>query len=374
MSVEVNSLINLGYILNMKHIIITSLDMFLMGGVERTNASLAKLFQSQGHKVTLVSFFQNTEIPFFDFGQNEIVVMNKTPHGFNHNLLIKLKTFAAFFKCLKYLRSLKDEYVLISSYPRTSILFAIFFSGRKKVIAHEHSTFDAHSGPVRNLRLKLYGKLKTVITLTEHDKDLYTSRGIECHKIPNFSDFKKELTPRESKSKMPLVCLSAGRMHPHKGFDRLVEIAKDLKAENIQFIIVGSGSEENRIKSLVNHYDLSSSVSIFPASDNLEKYIDNSDVFLMTSTTEAAPLVMLEAFAYSKPVIAYDCPIGPREIIIDGDNGFLVADGDQLDYTKKVKLLLDSDDLYNDLAAGAAKSAKNNSSVCNYKLWITHFE
>jgi glycosyltransferase involved in cell wall biosynthesis len=85
-------------------------------------------------------------------------------------------------------------------------------------------------------------------------------------------------------------------------------------------------------------------------------------------------LVMLEAFSYSKPVIAYDCPIGPREIIIDGDNGFLVADGDQLDYTKKVKLLLDSDDLYNDLAAGAAKSAKNNSSVCNYKLWITHFE
>jgi len=67
MSVEVNSLINLGYILNMKHIIITSLDMFLMGGVERTNASLAKLFQSQGHKVTLVSFFQNTEIPFFCF-------------------------------------------------------------------------------------------------------------------------------------------------------------------------------------------------------------------------------------------------------------------------------------------------------------------
>ena len=357
----------------MKHIVITSLDMFLMGGVERTNASLAKLFQSQGHKVTLISFFQNAEVPFFDFGQNEIVVMKKYPHGSNHNLLVKLKTLLAFFKCLKYLRSLSDDYILISCYPRTSILFAIFFSGRKKVIAHEHSSFSAHSGLVKTLRLALYSKLKKVITLTEHDRELYVSRGIECHKIPNFSDFRKKPRLRKAKFEQSMVCLSAGRMHPHKGFDRLIEIAKNLKAENIKFIIIGSGSEEKSIKSLINQYNLSSSVSILPASSNLGEFIDNSDVFLMTSTTEASPLVILEAFSYSKPVIAYDCPIGPREVIIDGVNGFLIADGDQVKYIEKVKLLLESDELYNQLAKGAAKSAKNNSSARNYKLWNKHF-
>ena len=356
----------------MKHIIITSLDMFLMGGVERTNASLAKLFKSQGHKVTLISFFQNSDEPFFNFGENEIIVMSKTPHGFKHNTLIKIKTLFAFIKCLKYLRSFKDEYVLISSYPRTSILFALFFSGRKKVIAHEHSTFSAHGGFIQNLRLNLYKTLKRVITLTEYDKNLYTSYGIDCYKIPNFSDFKKELSPRETDSKKPFMCISAGRMHPHKGFDRLVEIAKEVKDENIKFTLVGSGPEEDRIRSLVNYYNLNHLFLILPASNNLEELIDNSDAFLMTSITEAAPLVVLEAFSYSKPVIAYDCPIGPRELILEGHNGFLIEDGNKLAFVKKLKMIIGSHTLYNSLAEGAADYAKNNSSIHNYQLWTKH--
>ena len=170
-----------------------------------------------------------------------------------------------------------------------------------------------------------------------------------------------------------MICLSAGRMHPHKGFDRLIEIAKDLVGANIRFVIVGSGTEEARIKGLIDAYSLNQFVSIFPATDNLDEFIDNADVFLMTSITEAAPLVMLEAFAHSKPVIAYDCPIGPRELIRDGVNGFLVNDGDRLEFVNRLKLLLGSPTLYNSLAKGAATYAKNNSSGYNYKLWAKHF-
>lgn len=356
----------------MRSIIILSLDIFLMGGVERSNSHLAQLFKSKGHDVTLVSFFRASEKPFFCFDGVELICLENTPLG--SGLKAKVKTLIVFFKLLIYLRSRKDDYLVLSTFPRISLLFSMLFWDKKRIIACEHSSFNAHNKIIGYSRIALYRRLRCVITLTDHDRKIFAKHKVNAYKIPNFSDFKKELTPRESNPKKTLVCLSAGRMHPHKGFDRLVEIAKDLKAENIKFIIVGSGSEENRIKSLINHYDLSSSVSIYPASDNLEEYIDNSDVFLMTSTTEAAPLVMLEAFSYSKPVIAYDCPIGPREIIIDGENGFLVTDGDQSDYTKKVKLLLDSDEIYNDLAMGAAKSAKNNSSVSNYKLWAAHFE
>jgi glycosyltransferase involved in cell wall biosynthesis len=357
----------------MKHIVITSLDMFLMGGVERTNSSLSKLFRERGHKVTLISFFQNSDTPFFDFNNNKIVVMNNSPHGFKHNFFVKIKTVIAFLKCCKYLNSLEDDYVLISSYPRTSILFSIFFSGREKVIAHEHSSFGAHNFLIKSLRLICYKKLRSVITLTNYDKQIFSRNGINCCQIPNFSDFKKDASDIGVKSGSPLVCLSAGRMHPHKGFDRLIEIAKELAGANIKFVIVGSGPEEARIKGLVETYSLNQLVSIFPATDNLDGFIDNSDVFLMTSTTEAAPLVMLEAFAHSKPVIAYDCPIGPRELITDGINGFLVNDGDRLEFVTKLKLLLGSPILYNALADGAANYAKKNSSEHNYKLWAKHF-
>jgi hypothetical protein len=81
----------------LKHIIITSLDIYLMGGVERTNASLAKIFLEKGHKVTLISLFRNSEKPFFDFGDSEIITTNQSPHGFVNNLPIKIKTIFGFF-------------------------------------------------------------------------------------------------------------------------------------------------------------------------------------------------------------------------------------------------------------------------------------
>jgi amylovoran biosynthesis glycosyltransferase AmsD len=355
----------------MRSIIILSLDIFLMGGVERSNSHLAQLFKSKGHVVTLVSFFRASKKPFFCFDGIDLICLENTPLG--TGLKAKVKTLIVFFKLLIYLRSRKDDYLVLSTFPRISLLFSILFWDKKRIIACEHSSFNAHNKIIGYSRIALYRQLRCVITLTDHDQKIFAKHKVNAHKIPNFSDFKKELTPRESMSKMPLVCLSAGRMHPHKGFDRLLEIAKDLKEENIQFIIVGSGSEESRIKSLLNDYDLSSSVSIFAASDNLEKFIDNSDVFLMTSTTEAAPLVMLEAFSYSKPIIAYDCPVGPREIIIDGVNGFLVNDGDRLEFVTKLKLLLGSPILYNKLSKGAASYAKENSSNHNYKLWAAHF-
>jgi glycosyltransferase involved in cell wall biosynthesis len=101
--------------------------------------------------------------------------------------------------------------------------------------------------------------------------------------------------------------------------------------------------------------------------------MENADVLLMTSLTEAAPLVILEAFSFSKPVIAYDCPVGPREIITDNVNGFLVHDGDKLQFVNKLKELLRSHILYNDLAEKAGIYAKHNSSENNYKLWLRLF-
>ncbi len=355
----------------MKHIIITSLDMYLMGGVERTNASLAKLFLEKGHKVTLISLFRNSEKPFFDFGECEIIYMNKSPHGLVHNLLIKIKTIIGFFKMINYLKSIDDDYIIISSYLRTSILFGLFFSNRSKVIAHEHSSFSAHGWFISRVRLFAYKFLKCVICLTDFDKEIFKKNNIKSFKIPNFSKYRKNPVLLNGYDN-DLQCLSAGRLHPHKGFDRLLLIANKLRSENIIFNIIGSGSEEEKLKDLINKYNLNSIVNLMPASSKLEKHIDNCDLYLMTSRTEAAPLVLLEALAYSKPIVAYDCPIGVKEIVSDGENGFLVEDGDIDEYVKKVKEILHSNERYNQLSLGASVYAQKHSPDSNYILWSEH--
>lgn len=352
-----------------KHIIITSLDMFLMGGVERTNASLSKLFISQGHKVTLISLFKNSDEPFFDFEGNKIITMCNSPHGLKHSILIKIKTILAFFKLLNYLNKFEDDYILISSYPRTSILFGIFFSDSRKVIAHEHSTFSTHGSFVSKLRLLTYKSLKCVVTLTNHDNNIFKKNDLNSYKIPNFSDFRLDPVFKKIDENRTLNCLSAGRLHPHKGFDRLIKIANKLKNEDIKFTIVGSGDEEKNIRSLIKKYNLQHSVLLKPASPNLHEHMKDCDIFLLTSTTEAAPLVILEAFSYSKPVVAYDCPIGPREIVNNEVNGFLIEDDDIETYIIRIKEILNSNEKYNYLSKGAALYAKSHSAEQNYKLW-----
>lgn len=355
----------------MKNILIATLDISLMGGVERSNNNLAKLLESKGHHVTIISFFKSAEITHFNFEGVEVVYLNNFP--IRLGVVSKLYTFVAFFKFLFYLKNIKDDYLILSCFPRISLLLSIFFSTPKRIIACEHSSFHMHNKLIRHLRLFFYKRLRCVVTLTDHDQKIFSKSGIDARKIPNFTDFKKDLTPRDGECFKPLVCLAVGRLHPHKGFDRLLEIANLLKKENLKFIIVGSGSEEKKLIDLIDYFNLHSSVTLFPASTSIDVFMVNADVLLMTSLTEAAPLVILEAFSFSKPVIAYDCPVGPREIITDNVNGFLVNDGDKLQFANKLMELLRSHILYNDLAKKAGVYAKHNSSENNYKLWLQLF-
>ena len=175
---------------NKKHIIITSLDMFLMGGIERSNCSMAKLFLSNGHKVSLISFFQNSSIPFFDFGDIPIVALCPRSFKSRSSLFNKFHVFFLFFSLMRKMKEVDEDYVLISNFPSLSILHSFFSRSAKNVIAFEHSGFAQHPKYVQLLRIFTYKKLKAVVTLTNHDCQIFKQAGVNCEVIPNFSKIK----------------------------------------------------------------------------------------------------------------------------------------------------------------------------------------
>ena len=75
-----------------------------------------------------------------------------------------------------------------------------------------------------------------------------------------------------------------------------------------------------------------------------EKYLKSS-MLLMTSRFEPFGLVLPEAMSYGLPVIAFDCPYGPADIISEGKDGFLIKNRDINDYVEKVCLLMENEDL-----------------------------
>ena len=87
--------------------------------------------------------------------------------------------------------------------------------------------------------------------------------------------------------------------------------------DTLLLLIGGDGELEENIKKMVQESSVSESVLFMGKSRNPFKYLKNTDVFVLPSITEGIPNVLIEALAVGVPVIATDCPSGPREILYD---------------------------------------------------------
>jgi len=131
------------------------------------------------------------------------------------------------------------------------------------------------------------------------------------------------------RSKEKLVLVAAGALHAQKGFSTLLQSVALLKKEHdFRLIIFGEGEEREKLESLVEQLGLSSDVSLPGHTENLPGNLSASDLFILSSLGETFSIVIAEALACGVPVVATDCPVGPREILADGKYGTLVPLGD----------------------------------------------
>ncbi len=125
------------------------------------------------------------------------------------------------------------------------------------------------------------------------------------------------------------VILGAGRLTPQKGFSALIE-AFSMVNERMpsRLIILGEGGERAQLETLAKELGLWERISLPGHVDNPFYFMRNADVFVLSSRHEGLPNVLLQAMACGTPVVATDCPSGPKEILEGGRWGALVPVGD----------------------------------------------
>jgi glycosyltransferase involved in cell wall biosynthesis len=102
-------------------------------------------------------------------------------------------------------------------------------------------------------------------------------------------------------------------------------------------IIIGRGINKNSMVNFIKKNNLSKEVKIIPFQRNPYKFIKLCDLFILSSTFEGLPNVLLEATCLKKFVISSDCPTGPREILNGGKGGFLFKVGNYEELAKKIE-------------------------------------
>jgi glycosyltransferase involved in cell wall biosynthesis len=139
------------------------------------------------------------------------------------------------------------------------------------------------------------------------------------------------------------VISTAGRLSAEKNIAVLLNafalLRRDLKAK---LWIVGDGPERPHLESLAAGLNIMDDIVFWGFQENLYKFIKKSDIFVHTSLFEGFGNIILEAMACGVPVIATDCPFGPREIINNGENGILVPVSDEGALAKALKMVLEN--------------------------------
>jgi glycosyltransferase involved in cell wall biosynthesis len=125
------------------------------------------------------------------------------------------------------------------------------------------------------------------------------------------------------------VVLGVGRLAVQKDFPALVDAFAILRREHkARLVILGEGPERSTIEAVIRRHGLQDCVALPGFVDNPYACMARSAVLALSSRFEGLPTVLIEALAVGTPVVAIDCPSGPREILRDGKFGRLVPPGD----------------------------------------------
>jgi glycosyltransferase involved in cell wall biosynthesis len=196
-------------------------------------------------------------------------------------------------------------------------------------IGQEHMHLAAHPPRLRKEIARRYRSLDAVVTLTEEDRKAYEAilpRGMAVVEVPN------AVTPpggEPAQLTAPRI-LAAGRLTPQKGFDMLIPAFAQVVAEHPEWTlqICGSGSRKRSLERRIAKFGLEDSVELVRPMESLRPVMEAASMYVLSSRFEGLPLVLLEAMSKGLPVVSFDCPTGPRDIVDDHRNGILVAAGD----------------------------------------------
>ncbi len=137
-------------------------------------------------------------------------------------------------------------------------------------------------------------------------------------------------------------------------------------------IFGGYGGQKDRLLSVINQQE-TNIVIHQPTTSIHEEYL-NSSMLLMTSLYEPFGLVLPEAMSCGLPVVSFDCPYGPADIISDGVDGFLIKNRNIQDYVDKVCLLIENEELRHKIGQAGVLSSRKFEVNIIMPQWKELFE
>lgn len=359
------------------------------GGMERVLSNKVNyLSELPNYEVYIITTGQQGRDHFYDISSKVKCI----DLGINYSETLEgnpiYRLFKSYVKSFKHKKELKKKLfelkadIVVSMFTSdVSFLYKIK-DGSKKVLeihfSREYRLLANRKGISKLLDVfmtsvndKIVTKYDKFVVLTQQDKESWKKNdNIAVIYNSITGDYVQNTSLLERNS-----VLAIGRLSYQKNLELLIDLWFEISKIHPNWIltIVGTGNPVE-LQNKIDEMQLESVIELVPSTNSIQDYYLNSSLYLMTSRFEGLPMVLLEAQNFGLPIVAFDCKCGPREIITNGENGYLIEMGDNSDFIQKTILLL-NDEIER---KKFGKNAKDNSSKFSeqviMKEWISLFD
>lgn len=341
------------------------------GGTERMMSVLSSGLCEKGHDLTIITVSDSSNDSFYPLNPAIKLINSGILGRFNNSVLKFLYLPFALSKLRNTIIDSKPD-IVIPFVDVLNILTIMALNGENiPVIATEHfSPGIRNIGKIWNfLRPKYYRKAKCITVLTPEDKayfpnDLQNKIHVTLNPAVRSNLSKNDYSLNNS-------IIGVGRLVKEKGFDLLVSAFSKLTSDfpELQLNIYGSGVEYDNLIILIRELGLCEKVIIHSPVKNIIEKMTEADIFILPSRLEPYGMVIVEAMSAGVPVIATDCPNGPRNIIQHLIDGILVKNEIVEEIAGSIKLLLTDEELREKLGENAKKITEKLSVENFIKKW-----
>lgn len=313
-------------------LVISSLE---RGGAERIMSVLAGAWMERGHQVTLITF-DDAEGPAYPLHRGVKLKCLRVPNELATNF------FSALFRNMRRVQLLRrmirqsqpDIVISFLDFPNVITLLATRGLGIPVVVSERANPQYDELKPVwKRLRLSLYPRAGALVCQTSAIvAQLQQKMNVRGYAIPNPIELPVPLMPAglSNTNKSSRTVIAMGRLVPQKGFDLLLEAFSRIAGRHPAWSIkvLGKGPLQSQLEAQAESLGLKSRVNFAGAVSDPFPILQAADLFVFSSRFEGFGNALTEAMACGLPVISFDCPAGPADIIRHGIDGILVSPDD----------------------------------------------
>ena len=357
------------------------------GGMERVLTRKVNYLAALGHELIIITTDQRGAKPFFPLDES----IKQYDLGINYD---ENNGQGIFAKALAYPRKkrlhkqrlqalllkLRAD-IVISMFGDDSSFLPKIKDGSKKILEYHFSKLKrlqyGRTGLWRLvdiLRTKMdewtVKPFDRFVVLTAEDQG-YWGALPNIRVIPNPLPF----TSEETSSCKATKVVAVGRYDFQKNFSKLLQLWARIAPQFPEWTleIYGDGDQRCQLEQEVKELGISSSVTLAQPTHKMKEVYLSASIYAMTSRYEGLPMVLIEAQQMGLPIVSFACPCGPRDVIHDGEDGFLIPMGEDDIFLKALSTLMASEEkrVYMGQRAREASARYEVDAVMN--KWLTLF-